>query len=57
MTDQLVDFEKEKETLNVDLTDCKAKLLKLEKKERKWEVDIHILKKSGTELKVTLAIK
>ena len=33
--DELVDFEKEKETLNIELTDCKAKLLKLKEKERK----------------------
>ena len=43
--------------MNADLTDCKAKLLKLEEKERRWEVDIQLLKESETELKATLAIK
>ena len=28
--DELADFEREKEVLNSELTDCKAKLLKLE---------------------------
>ena len=32
--EELVDFEREKETLNPELTNCKAKLLKLEEKER-----------------------
>ena len=45
-TEELADFEKEKETLNAELTDCKAKLLKLEEKEMQWEADIQILKKS-----------
>ena len=33
-TDELVEFKKEKETLNTGITDCKAKLLNLEEKER-----------------------
>ena len=45
-TNELADFKKEKETLNAELTKCKAKILKLEENERKWEVDIHLLKKS-----------
>ena len=45
-TDELVEFEKEKETLNTELTDCKAKLLKLEEKERQWEVGTKLLKES-----------
>ena len=28
-TKELADFEREKETLNIELTDCKSKLLKL----------------------------
>ena len=38
--EELVHFEREKETLNAELTDCKGKLLKLEEKERQWETDI-----------------
>ena len=56
-TKELADFEKEKETLKADLTDCKAKLLKLEEKERRWGADIQLLKKSEAELKSILAIK
>ena len=43
-TDELAEFKKEKETLNTKLTDCKSKLLKLEEKERQWEVDTKLLK-------------
>ena len=32
--EELADFEREKETLNTKLTNCKAKLLNLEEKER-----------------------
>ena len=32
--EELADFEREKETLNTELTDCKSKLIKLEEKER-----------------------
>ena len=53
----MADFEKEKETLNAELTECKAKLLKLEEKERQWGADIQLLKKSEVELKSILAIK
>ena len=56
-TDELAKFQKEKETLNTELTDCKAKLLKLEEKERQWEVDTKPLKEREKELKATLAIK
>ena len=55
--EELVDFKKEKETLNAELTDWKAKLLNLEEKEILWEIDIQILKKSEVELKSRLAIK
>ena len=43
--------------MNAELTDCKAKLLKLEDKESQWEVDNHLLKKSNAELKTMLAMK
>ena len=53
----MADFEREKETLNTELTDCKYKLLKLKEKERQWEADIHLLKKSDAELKRRLAME
>ena len=43
--------------MNTELTYCKAKLLKLEEKERQWEVDIELLKESEKELKATLETK
>ena len=56
-TKELADFKKEKETLNVELTDCKSKLLNLKEKERQWGADIQLLKKIEAELKAILAIK
>ena len=53
----MAEFEIEKEALNAELTDYKAKLLKLEEKERQWETYIQLLKKSDAELKAKLAIK
>ena len=53
----MADFEREKETLNTELTECKAKLLNLEENKRQWETDIQILKKSNAELKAILAMK
>ena len=55
--DELADFEREKEVLNSELTDCKAKLLKLEEKGRQWEASIQLLKDSEAELKTRLAVK
>ena len=55
--DELAEFKKEKEALNSKLTDSQAKLLKLEEKGRKWEVDIQLLRNSEIELKVRLAAK
>ena len=55
--DELADFEREKEVLNSELTDCKAKLLKLEEKWRQWEASIQLLKDSEAELKTRLAMK
>ena len=50
-------FEKEKEALITKLTDCKAKLLKLEEKEKQWEKEAKLLKKSEEDLKARLAAK
>ena len=44
--EELDDFEKEKDKLNVELTECKGKLLKLGEKEKQWEADFQLLKKS-----------
>ena len=41
-TSELIDFEKEKEALTAELTDCKEKLLKFEEKEKTWEKDIRL---------------
>ena len=54
-TYELNEFEKEKEALNIELTNYKAKLLKLEEKEKQWEVDAKILMESEKYLKVKLA--
>ena len=51
------DFEREKEALNIELTDYKSKLLNFKEKERQWGADIQLLKKSEAELKAILAIK
>ena len=51
------EFEKEKETLNSKLADSQAKFLRLEEKERQWEVDVQLLRNSEIELKVGLAAK
>ena len=53
----MLDFEKEKELLNSRLIDSQAKLLKLEKKGRKWEEDIQLLRNSEVELKARLTAK
>ena len=36
-TSELTEFEKEKEALNIELTDCKSNLLNIEEKEKQWE--------------------
>ena len=43
--------------MNIELTDYKYKLLKLEEKERQWEADIQLLKKINAKLKTRLAMK
>ena len=42
-TSELTEFEKDKESFNTELIDCKSKLLKLEEKEKHWERDDKIL--------------
>ena len=56
-TIDLTEFEKEKEALNTELTDCKAKLLKLEEKEKQWEKEVKLLKENEEHLKVKLSAK
>ena len=56
-TSKLTEFEKEKEALNTKLTDYKAKILKLEEKEKQWEKETKFLKESEEGLKVKLAAK
>ena len=43
--------------MNDELTNYKTKVLNLEEKERQWEEDIQLLKKSEEELKTRLAMK
>ena len=46
---ELTKIEKEKEDLNGELTDCKAKLLKFAEKEKKWEIDVsHVVESEKT---------
>ena len=54
---ELDEFEKEKEALNPELTDCNSKLLNLKEKEKKWEVDTKLIKENKKELKAKLAAK
>ena len=54
-TSDLTEFEKEKEVLNTEMIDYKAKHLKLEEKERQWEKETKFLKESEEGLKVKLA--
>ena len=56
-TSELTEFEKEKETLNTELIDCKAKLLKLEEKEKQWEKDAKLLMENEKDLKTKLAAR
>ena len=53
----MIEFEKEKEALNIELTDCKSKLLKLEEKEKQWEKDANLLVENEKDLKAKLDIK
>ena len=53
----MTDFEKEKDALSIELTDCKSKLLKLEEKEKHWERDAKILIENEKDLKTKLAAR
>ena len=55
--DELAEFKKEKEALNLKLANSQDKLLKLDEKGRQWEANIKLLTNSETELKVRLAAK
>ena len=53
-TFELTKFEKEKEALSTELIDCKAKLLKLEEKEKHWERDAKLLIEDEKDLKTKM---
>ena len=48
---ELIDLEKEKETLTSDLTNFKEKLLKFVVKEKQWERDMSLMVESENTLK------
>ena len=48
---ELTEIEKEKEDLNGELTNCKAKLLKYIEKEKQWERDMSLVVESEKTLK------
>ena len=56
-TSELTEFEKEKEALSIELTNCKAKLLELEEKEKQWEKEAKLLKEIEEDLKARLVAK
>ena len=56
-TSELIEFEKEREALNTELTNYKAILLKLEEKKRQWDKENKLLKESEEDLKVKLPAK
>ena len=56
-TAELIEFEKEKEALNTELTNYKAKLLKLDEKEKQWEKEAKFIRESEEDLKVKLSAK
>ena len=56
-TSELTEFEKEKEALSTELSDCKAKLLKLEEKEKEWGRDSKLLIENEKDLKAKLETK
>ena len=53
----MTEFEKEKEALSTELTNCKSKILKLEEKEKQWEKDAKLLKESEEDLQARLTSK
>ena len=56
-TFELIEFEKEKETLSTELSDCKSKLLKIEEKEKHWEIDAKLLIENEKDLRTKLATR
>ena len=48
---ELDEMEKEKEDLNIELLDCKAKLLKFVDKENQWKKDMTLVVESENTLK------
>ena len=47
----MADIEEEKEKLNNELTDCKAKLLKFVDKEKQWQKDMALVIESEKNMK------
>ena len=47
----------EKEALNIELNDCKAKLLNIEEKEKRWKKDGKLLVENEKDLKANMAAK
>ena len=56
-TSEWDEFEKEKEALSTELTNYKSKLFNLEEKEKQWEKEAKLLKKSEEDLKARLLAK
>ena len=56
-TSELTEFEKEKEALNTELIDCKAKQLKLKEKQKHQARDAKILIENEKDLKTKLAAR
>ena len=48
---KLIELEKEKETLNDELNDCKEKLLKFDDEKKQWEIDMNLLVENEKTLK------
>ena len=47
----LTELEKEKETLNSELNDCKAKILKFVEEKKQWERDMSLMVENKKSLK------
>ena len=56
-TSELKEFEKEKEALNIELINCKSKMLKIEVKENHCERDAKLLIENEKDLNAKLATK
>ena len=48
---ELAEIDKEKESLNNEITDCKSKLLKFVDKEKKWHKDMTLVVESEKTMK------